>query len=379
MSTQKTMHRVVAAALVASAGACVSAATGFQPLGFLGDGQFSQATSVSDDGRYVGGHSEGLSAGFTPVIWDGTDANLLTLPAGFESGGAFINAISGDGQSAVAIGLNPGGFQGIRWDSSGTPHTLPTNPGTFSSFNAINFDGTVAAGFTNQDFFAGSDAVIWTQANGLQNLGVMPGANETSFTGVSNDGSRLVGFARAFDVMPITWDETNGFQTLGTVPGGTGAGIAVDISADGSVVVGTLHVNGTDVPAYWNAMGEASTLPLLPGYQVGESLAASNNGVIVGNWRIDAFSDELNSLAFIWDADNGIRVLQDVLTMDYGIDLMGWQLNSVADITPDGLTMVGVGLNPQGQLEAFRVTIPSPGSIGLFAIAGALGARRRRN
>ncbi|MCC5823899.1 MAG: hypothetical protein LAT64_06195 [Phycisphaerales bacterium] len=367
------------ALLVGAAGAGASAMPVFIPLGHLGNGQFSQATSVSDDGRYVGGHAEGLNDGFTPVIWDGATATFLTLPPAFASGGAYVNAISGDGQSAVAIGLSPGGFQGIRWDASGQPHTLPTNPGTFSSFNGINYDGTVAVGFTNQEFFAGSDAVIWTQSGGLQNLGAMPGTTETSFTGVSNDGSRVVGFASGgFSRQAITWDQANGFQVLGTVAGGSGDGIAVDISADGNTIVGSLVVDGGDRPAFWDAAGNASVLDLAAGYQVGEAIAATNNGIVVGNWRVDAFADELGSLAFIWDADNGIRALQDVLVSDYGLDLMGWTLNTVTDITPDGMTIVGTGLNAEGLLEAYRVTVPTPGAAGMLAAAGLLASRRRR-
>lgn len=373
------LNQTIMAATLVFPLAGAAAAPAFVPLGHFGGGQFSQATSVSDDGRYVGGHVEGINDGFAPTVWDGAAAAFLTLPPAFASGGAYVNAISGDGLSAVAIGLSPGGFQGIRWDSSGQAHTLPTDPGTFSSFNAINHDGTVAVGFTNQDLFAGSDAVIWTVSGGLQNLGTMPGTNETSFTGVSNDGSRVVGFASdGFNRQAITWDQSNGFQTLGTVPGGSGAGIAVDVSADGNTVVGSLVVDGADRPAFWDADGNASVLGLTPGYQVGEASAATNNGIVVGNWRLDAFSDELGSLAFVWDADNGIRSLQDMLTNEYGLDLMGWTLNTVTDVTPDGTTFVGTGLNADGLLEAYRVTVPSPGVFGPLAMAAMAGVRRRR-
>ena len=50
------------------------------------------------------------------------------------------------------------------------------------------------------------------------------------------------------------------------------------------------------------------------------ALAISDDGrVIVGKGETDA-GDE----AFIWDRFNGIRSLQDVLTVGYGIDLTGW-------------------------------------------------------
>lgn len=356
----------------------LTAAPLFTPLGHYGSGDFSQATSVSDDGRFVGGHATGVIGGFSPIIWDGTEANFLTLPPGFD-GGAYVNALSGDGLSAVAIGLGSTGFQGIRWDATGTPFTLPTNPMTFSSFNAINYDGTVAAGFTNQTFGGLSDAVIWTASGGIQNIGTLPGwTGEASFTGMNNDGSRLVGYATDTMRRAVTWDSVEGFKILETVPGGSGAGIAIDIAGDGSTVVGAVQVSNLNRPVFWDADNQAHLIDLRDGYAVGEANGVSAGGVIViGNWRETEFSDELGSLAFVWDEVNGVRALQDMLTNEYGVDLMGWTLNTVTDITPDGLTFVGSGLNAAGQLEAYKVTVPAPAGLFVLGSVGLLSSRRR--
>lgn len=367
---------------------CAGAAMGvpsFTPLPFEPGEDFSLVTSVSDDGRFIGGHTSGPTAtGFTPIIWDGLARNTLSLPTGFEAGGAYINAISGDGGSAVAIGLGPDGFRGIRWDSAGMPHVLSTAPGTFSSFNAINFDGSVAGGFVNQTFFGPvSDALVWTSSGGEQNIGNIPGfIGEASITGVSNDGSLFVGFATQNHQVPVTWTQSGGFEVLPGVPmapPGPHIGMAIDVSADGSTIVGALEINGRNVPTFWDSTRSPTLINLIPGYQVGEAVAATNDGsIVVGHWRETPTSDELGSLAFIWDADNGARPLGDVLVSEFGLDLQGWTLNVVNDITPDGLTMVGSGLNPMGELQAFRVVIPAPGALGALAISGLLLARRRR-
>ncbi len=373
---KKIVQTLVAASglgLVAGAGL---AAPAFIPLGHLTGGDFSQATSVSDDGRFVGGNGVDASGNLVPVIWDGTTPTVLAVPAGFD--GAYLNAISGDGQHAVALGLGPGGFQGIRWDATGTPTVLPTNPMSFSSFNAINYDGTVAGGFVNQSFMGGSDAVIWTAANGLQNIGVMPGGNEASFTDVTNDGSRFVGYGHDPVRRPIAWDAGNGFQILVSAAGSNGAGIAIDIAADGSAIAGALEFDNIPRPVFWDSTGTANVLGLWSGYAAGEAIGVANGAsIVVGNWREDEFADELRSLAFIWDAEHGSRPLQDVLLLDYGIQLDGWTLNTVSHITPDGLTIVGAGLNPMGELEAFKVVIPSPAGFAAFTLAG-LGALARR-
>ena len=63
--------------------------------------------------------------------------------------------------------------------------------------------------------------------------------------------------------------------------------------------------------------------------------------------------------AFIWDATNGMRSLQDVLTNDFGLGstLAGWTLTQATAISADGLTIVGLGFNPDGRNEAWIATI----------------------
>lgn len=383
-TTAPLIRRAIAPAALALAATSLHADVEFIPLGHLPGGQefFSQATSVSDNGQFVGGHIDGTAPGLTPVIWDGTTANVLDTPSGFNEG-AYVNDISGDGQSAVAISPGPNGFRGIRWDSSGTPHVFDDTPfGTHTSLNTINYDGTAAGGFVNQTFFpeVESDAAIWTQSGGTQNLGDLSGGlRYANLIGVTNDGSQFVGFASDMLQRPVTWDEDNGFTVLQSVSEGSGAGSAMNIAHNGGSIVGRLEVDGTLLPAYWDDEGNASTINLWDGYEVGEAVAVSDDGsIIIGTWRETEMSSENESLAFIMNAGGDAQPLQDVLMDQYDVNLDGWTLNQITDITPDGMTMVGTGLNPEGNLEAFKIVIPAPGSIALLGVAGLAGRRRRR-
>jgi len=375
------MTRTTNAAALALA-ACAAPAFAqitFTPLGFAdGTGEYSQATSVSDDGRFVGGHTGGVD-GFIPLIWDGTTPNHLTVPLGY--GGAYVNDISADGTQAVAISPGPNGFRGIYWNTPTTPVAgpEPTLPGANSSINCINGNGSVLGGFTNQTFFPAVESDAWSSLGGIgANHGDLAGGiREANFTGVTNDGFTFVGYANDGARRPIRYAGA-GFEILGTVPGATGEGQAINIAPFGGTIVGDLLVGGVDTPAYWDAGGLAHLIGVASGFSGGLAAASSADGsMIVGSWY-DGVPDEGTSTAFLWTQADGVRPLIDVLTTDYGADLTGWTLNTAADITPDGNTIVGIGLNPNGLLEAYKVTVPAPCTPALLGVGALVATRRRR-
>ena len=101
---------------------------------------------------------------------------------------------------------------------------------------------------------------------------------------------------------------------LGEFPGGLFESIPLDVSTDGSVIVGR-----------------------------------SDRGT--GIVRIEAF---------LWDPVNDMMVLRSVLEIDFGLDLTGWTLLDATGVSTDGLTIVGRGENPLGDTEAWIVTLPAP-------------------
>ena len=73
-----------------------------------------------------------------------------------------------------------------------------------------------------------------------------------------------------------------------------------------------------------------------------------------------------------------MRRLQDVLEQEYGLDITGWRVGGATGITPDGRTMVGWGVNPNGNTEAWLARIPEPDTL-LLTIVGALALRATRD
>ena len=153
------------------------------------------------------------------------------------------------------------------------------------------------------------------------------------------------------------------------MPGGEFDSRAHSVSEDGSVIVGYGHSELGKEAFRWTAAGGMQGLGDLSGEEfssIARSVSADGS-VIVGYGATD-----LGEAAFIWDLDSGLRDLKGVLTDDYGLDLTGWTLLRATSISPDGQSVVGLGINPDGNREAWLATVPEPSTLALLGM-GAIG------
>ncbi|MEE8147130.1 MAG: hypothetical protein V3T24_05970, partial [Longimicrobiales bacterium] len=221
--------------------------------------------------------------------------------------GSQATGVSGDG--SVIVG-NLSGL-GFRWTSGGWV-SLDETATLLVRANGVSADGSVVVGVVGQTP-PGPEAFRWTSGGGIVGLGDFPGGDSDSQAyGVSADGSVVVGKgSSAFGQEPFRWTSGDGMVGLG----GPAGGVAYGVSGDGSVVVG-------------DSGGEA----------------------------------------FIWDSTSGVRSLREVLVdLALGPVLSGWTLSRATAISDDGLTIVGNGLNPSGQLEAWIAVIPPTTLVPVFA------------
>ena len=242
---------------------------------------------------------------------------------------------------------------GVVWFGSGVELQaqrltwLGTLPGYDNSgASGVSADGSVVVGGAASDR-GDQHAFRWTALGGMEDLGTF-GGYWSGASGVSADGSVVVGWIRdASGYRAFRWTASGGMQDLGTLGGVESE--ARGVSADGSVVVGWAgNASGFYRAFRWTASGGMQDLGTLPGGYASGAFGVSADGSVVvgrannanGDWR-----------AFRWTASGGMEDLNityaDLLTN-------GSVLREANAISPDGRYIVGGGMNEAtGSMEAF--------------------------
>ena len=226
-------------------------------LGGGGTLHWASLAGISADGSVVAGTSSTAADGMGGFIWRGgvmQDIGALHT-AGTRSAWTEARALSADGQVVVGRSSNAlGRPEAFRW--RGTMQGLGyldgggTNP--WSSAELVNHDGSVVAGqSTNR--LGQMEAFRWTAAQGMQGLGFLDPATTYPFAqsnpaAMTPDGSVIVGWNRSVatgSTEAFIWTDRANMRALKTVLGEAGVPLtgwqltsATGISADGSVIIG---------------------------------------------------------------------------------------------------------------------------------------------
>ncbi len=360
------------AMLICLCPAAANAQATFTPLGDMPGGVFSStARGISPDGLVVVGGGR-PSNGHEAFRWTANMGmvGLGDLPGGIVSDSIAI-ATSGDGTVVVGAGGTQRGFEAIRWTATDGMVGLGYLGGSWSVANGVSIDGSVVVGFSNQENDPFYMAFQWTANSGMAALGDLPGgqvsstANDVSADGLVVVGESATGAANAFGREAFRWTEASGMVSLGDLGFGSDA---FGTSADGSVVVGYAgSVNNGSEAFRWTADSGMVGLGDFPGGRFSSiAFDVSNDGsVVVGAGEVSGRTE-----AFYWTEARGMVSLRELLVGEGASNLAGWSLLSAADISADGLTIVGYGLNPAGNEEAWVARIPESGTWVLAAVAG---------
>lgn len=350
----------------------VARAAEFIPLGYLPGGFFSSSASdVSADGNVVVGQSHSANAGIEAFRW--TRSTGMVGLGDFPGSDAWsaATAVSGDGSVVTGRGtaVYYAGVDAFRWTASAGIQSLGYlgNEGTlFTYASAISNDGQVIVGSSDNRIFQ------WSEESGIYEIADI--SNQSDFSGasgISADGSAIVGSVRMpAGLRPFRYSASRGFEILDTHSGVGVDSSANAISADGRVVIGYARRQGWR----WDESTGLQPLPPLEesNLLVGPVDLTADGSIIVG--VTTASTDPRARVpSFIWTRERGTENLQTFLKEQHGLVMDGWALTRVSGISDDGMVIVGGGVNPNGQPEAWvaDLRVPEPTAF-VTAILGAL-------
>lgn len=321
------------------------------------------ATGISDDGTVVSGYGN-----VQAFYWTASEGTVeLTSSYGRAYG------VSGDGQVIVGTWADGSALQAFRWDRVSGLQSLGVLPtGGDSIALATNGNGSVVVGYGETPFvlhpgtpyeisFYQQEAFRWTQATGMQGLGFLTAApgNASMAMDVSADGEVVVGWAflPAYQPKAFRWTEAIGMVAL---PGSEAWDYseARGVSADGSVIVGVAdnqafrwtsggaQLLGTLYDDLPDATSSGPVLipelpPMQPLSRSSEAMGVSADGQVVVGQSWYHTNPVTQTEAFRWSASTGMQSVADWLAAA-GVSVSpDWRLATARAINADGSVVVG--------------------------------------
>lgn len=345
----------------------------FRQLDIVPGTTASQPTGISADGSVISGIAWGDWVNGPP------DQPLLWTSSGGAQGlGSYLDSkftwgvgISGDGTTLIGNGYAGSALRPFRYQN-GSFEELLVPPGAIGAeAYGINYDGSVITGTMSSTVpggFYNWTAFRWTSA-GMVDLGVLPGGSYSFGTGISFDATVIVGTGdtpkgeRAFQ-----WTAGGGMQPLPVLNKLDYAG-ASSISADGSTIVG--FSGNQAVRWVGNHVQGLGLLSTSDPFAYSVSYTTSGNGSLIGGMASD---DTGNGRAVLWNQHIGMVDLNEWLA-DRGVDLTGWELQTVTAISADGSTLAGVG-SLDGEFQGWILSdfvAPAPEAAPGWAALGLAG------
>ena len=360
----------------------------FAGIGVRSGASDSAVNGLSSDGTIAAGQSGGQA-----VIWSATEGlRVLGLPTGATSSSGMGVGIN-QGQVVVAIDTNRSSSRAHRWDGNpagvGTFSALPRAGGSREwTVRGLGTDGAgdlwIAGSTLSGGDGNGREACLYDQSAAATSLPILPanGHDHSDLRAVADNGycggqyqyagTAPTGGAR--NAMTLAGGSAcTPLDSLMGAPSTSAEAIARAVSRDGGTFGGQSHYDDGNrfQPVIWKDSAIPTAIPFLSGGDAddtGDVLALDGDGSLAGGYSYRSPSGARE--AFIWDAANGTRSLQQVLTAEHGQVLTGWTLQEVRSISSDGVVLAGVGLS-NGATRGWVVSfIPEAEIIGDFNVDG---------
>ncbi len=342
-------------------------ADGFQTLGLLPGTSSANARAISDSGLFVVGRADSSDDEEHGFLWS-AGAGMVAID-GFPAATDYLSPVGVSDNGSVIIGSfgsysggSSGSFIWTSTDGWRNFGTLAGDPGL--SVESVSGDGSTVIGSHDlglmiNGIIVSSVAFRWTAANGLSDLGVLPGMSFHWATSVSRDGAVIAGTALSSSfngARTWRWTVATGTVSLGTV-GDFQSVSAGAMSADGNVIVGSLASSST-LDDQWYRWTQAGGMVAL-GTPVGSHYVNAPVGVSLdGSVIVGTVSYSGDSVPVRWTSATGYRTVADLLTSS-GVDLHGIYLNDVVGLSSDGTVIAGNGNDSNGRSQAWLAVCAS--------------------
>ena len=347
----------------------------FIPLGDLPGGSFSSvATSMSADGSVVVGiGSRTAETGGVAFVWT-ADTGLRDMFELTDSGKprlsqeVNVRKVSSDGLTVVGdflLDKNTRNNRGFRWRES-TGLELIRNPDARYGL-AVSGDGREVV----TEVLTGGRAVPYVLTDGGWHE-VMRSTKDIDIDRVQirlNEGvsdlSVVAGWggtwspSRYWAVKAVRQSDSEwDFVELPNPSTRFSNSQASAVSADGLTLAGRAFESSLDsqVAVVWFRDGESREIGDLPGGKLRSDVSSvSGSGMVVGGYA----TADRGQVAFVWTESLGQVPFEELLTVQ-GVTLNGWQLESLNDMSADGQWFCGMGVNPDGNHEAWVAKLATP-------------------
>ena len=293
---------------------------------------------VSGDGSTLVGRFGNL-----PARWVDGELATIPLPPGFEVGEAGVVSRNGSALAGVLLEVkaDAGPSHKFHWEASEGFTLLDLTINEAHWLSDMSPDGEMVVGQTNPNSGINFRAFRWKAGTTTYLSGNFSGATATT-----NDTT--VGHHE--ELGPVRWDLSGAAQIVGD-----GSGDLESISPDGRIIVGSAWTATEQRGVRWDD-GVATWLGSHPLLEDVRAVDLSADGsLIVGTG--DPYC-HCGWLAVVWQ-DGAPRLLKDVLAEDFGLGVGTYRLDSVDQTSDDGRVLTGRAVKTVGGIASY-VAVLSP-------------------
>jgi probable HAF family extracellular repeat protein len=342
-------------------GALASTSYTLTDIGALAANNAAQAWDINEAGQVAGRSYNTSNPVYNGFVWsDGSMQSMnVTVTSNSIPGINDAGQVVGDGYNNHAFLWTNGSFQDLGTLAGGSNSSAS---GVNNVGQVVGISDVIISGVTQRHAF------LWSQSDGMRDLGSLGGVNTLSSARRINDSGQLVGYYMGTDGRQhaFIWSSESGMKDLGVLANGS---LANGINDKGEVVG---ESGGGFSSFYWSDATGAVYLDTFGSNRRIYAYDINDAGQIVGYGSPAPGSGDR---AVLWDS-----YLSDAVDLNTICQVDGWILREATGINDKGQITGWMQSTTSAELHAFVLTpVPLPPAVFLLGsgLAG-FGFLRRK-